>query len=127
MNTQKLWPLRRTRPKIELQTNVSECGTFHMIAVGGRLSIDTAPALLQELKRTLRHASQVKVRLQDVASIDSSGISVLIQGLKLAQDKSIPYVLLDPSPKVGAVIKLSQLQDFFQIETSSGELCAPAE
>lgn len=127
MNTSSIWPLRRSRPKMELATDVSECGTFHLISVRGRLSIDTAPELLDELKRTLRRAEVVKVRLADVASIDSSGISVLIQGLKLAQKKSVGYVLLDPSPKVSAVIELSQLQDFFRIETSSGDGCAPAQ
>ncbi len=127
MNTHSIWPLRRTRPKIELSTDVSECGTFHLISVRGRLSIDTAPKLLDELKRTLKRTELIKVKLADVASIDSSGISVLIQGLKLAQDKSIGYVLLDPSPKVSAVIELSQLQDFFRIENGSGEDCAPAE
>ncbi len=125
MNTHSIWPRRRTRPHIELHTDVSECGTFHLIDVRGRLSIDTAPTLLDELKRTLKHASRVKVGLEDVASIDSSGISVLIQGLKLAQEKAIDYVLLDPSPKVSAVIELSQLYDFFDVETSSGEACAP--
>ncbi len=127
MNTHSIWPLRRARPKIELSTDVSECGTFHLIAVRGRLSIDTAPTLLDELKRTMRHASRIKVGLEDVASIDSSGISVLIQGLKLAQDHSVDYTLLDPSPKVQAVIELSQLHNFFQIETSAGDLCTPED
>ena len=127
MNTHSIWPRRRSRPHLELKTDVSECGTFHLIEVRGRLSIDTASDLLDEIKRTMRHASRVKVGLAEVASIDSSGISVLIQGLKLAQKKSVDYVLLNPSPKVSAVIELSQLDDFFDIETSSGDPCAPAQ
>ncbi len=124
MNTHSIWPLRSGHKKIELRTDVSECGTFHVIAVRGRLTIDTAPELLQELRRTLRRTKRLKVSLRDVATIDSSGISVLIQGLKMAQEKSAGYVLLDPSPKVSSVIELSQLNDFFEIETSSGEACA---
>ncbi len=123
MNTLSLWPSRRRR-KIELETEVSECGTFQMISVRGRLTIDTTPELLAELKQVVRHASGIKVNLQQVDYLDSSGISVLIQGLKLAQDHSLDYTLLDPSPKVRAVIELSQLHNFFQIETSAGDLCA---
>ncbi len=126
MNTHSLWPSLGKRRKIELETEVSECGTFHMIAVRGRLTIETAPDLLEEFRRTMRRADRIKVNLQAVEFLDSSGISVLIQGLKLAQEKSADYVLLDPSPKVQAVIELSQLHDFFRIESSAGEACAGA-
>ena len=123
MNTLSLWPSRRRR-KIELETEVSECGTFQMISVRGRLTIDTTPELLAVLKQLVRHAPAIKVDLRRVDYLDSSGISVLIQGLKLAQDHHVDYTLVDPSPKVQAVIELSQLHNFFQIETSAGELCA---
>ncbi len=126
MNTHSLWPSLGKRRKIELETDVSECGTFHMVSVRGRLTIDTSPELLEELRRTARRAQRIKVNLSGVHFLDSSGISVLIQGLKLAQEKSADYALLDPSPKVQAVIELSQLHNFFQIETSTGEACAGA-
>ncbi len=123
MNTHSIWPSRRRR-KIELETEVSECGTFQMISVRGRLTIDTTPELLAEFRQVVRNATGIKVNLQQVDYLDSSGISVLIQGLKLAQDHSLDYALLDPSPKVQAVIELSQLHNFFQIETSAGDACA---
>ena len=88
--------------------------------------IDTTPELLVELRQAVRHAPSIKVNLQQVEYLDSSGISVLIQGLKLAQDHSVDYALLNPSPKVQAVIELSQLHNFFQIETSPGDACAGA-
>ena len=124
MRNHTLWPSPRSRRKIELETDVSECGTFQMISVSGRLTIDTTPELLAELRQVARRASGIKVNLKQVAYLDSSGISVLIQGLKLAQEHSVDYVLLDPSPKVQAVIELSQLHNFFQIETSAGDACA---
>ncbi len=123
MKSHSLWPAPRSRRKIELETDVSECGTFQMVSVRGRLTIDTAPALLVELRRQVRRADRIKVDLSQVEFLDSSGISVLIQGLKLAQERSADYVLLDPSPKVRAVIELSQLQTFFAIESSADEPC----
>jgi anti-sigma B factor antagonist len=56
-----------------------------------------------------------------VQYIDSSGIATLIRGLKLAQEAGAGYVLVDPSPKVQAVIELSQLQEFFPIEHSASQ------
>ena len=127
MSNISLWPSTKRR-KIELETEVSECGTFQMVSVRGRLTIDTTPDLLTELRRVVRRAPSIKVDLKEVKYIDSSGISALIQGLKLAQEHSVDYTLLDLSPKVNAVIELSQLHNFFQIESSSGgDLCAPGE
>ena len=98
-----------------------------MVSVRGRLTLDTTPDLLTELRRVVRRAPSIKVNLKEVQYVDSSGISALIQGLKLAQEHSVDYTLLDLSPKVNAVIELSQLHNFFQIETSSGDLCSPGE
>ena len=127
MSTHSFWPSARSRRKIELKTDISECGTFHIMSVHGRLTIDTSPDFLDEIRRAVRKASKLKVDLADVGYVDSSGISVLIQGLKLAQERSIDYSLLNPSPKVQAVIELSQLHNFFQIESSSGAGCAEPE
>ena len=127
MRTSSLWPSSRARRKIELRTELSECGTFHILSVRGRLNIDTAPDFLDELRQVTRRASKLKVNLSDVEHLDSSGISVLIQGLKLAQEKSVDYVLLNPSPKVQAIIELSQLHNFFTIETADGYGCADME
>lgn len=119
MRQPSLWSPAPRRREDRLDTHTSECGTFHEVTVSGRLTLDTSPALLDELQRVLRHSSkdhQLKVLLRDVDFIDSSGISVLIQGLKMAQERSVAYVLSDPSPKVRAVIELSQLDNFFTVE-----------
>lgn len=103
-----------------LKTEVSEQDGVHRIAVHGRITIDSSPGLLTEFRKVVRHARQLDVDLRDVAYVDSSGISVLIQGLKLAQERSIDFALLDPSPKVKAVIELSQLDSFFTVKNSAG-------
>ncbi|MEM7356956.1 MAG: STAS domain-containing protein [Acidobacteriota bacterium] len=116
-----LWSGGRKRERPPLETRISACGSYRMVSVRGRLVLDNAPELLAELRQALNRAdtARLKIDLRDVEYIDSSGISVLIQGLKLAQQKSIDYVLLDPSPKVQAVLDLSQLDDFFTIEKTS--------
>lgn len=103
-----------------LETRVSEQEGSWRISVHGRLTLDSSPRLLDELRRLVRQARRLEVDLSDVDFLDSSGISVLIQGLKLAKERSVDYVLRDPSPKVRTVIELSQLERFFTIETSAG-------
>ena len=56
MRNSAIWPLGQRRRRIELETEVSECGTFQMISVIGRLTIDTTPELLTELRRVVREA-----------------------------------------------------------------------
>ena len=67
--------------------------------------------------------SCLKLYLRGGNYIDSSGLAVLIQGLKIARrdNSEYSYVLLDVSPQVLSVIELSQLRDLFEFETSEGE------
>jgi anti-sigma B factor antagonist len=106
---------------VALATAVEELSHCHVISVSGKLTVDSSPELLERIRDSLKRTSCLKLRLEDVQYIDSSGIATLIRGLKLAQEKGAGYVLVDPSPKVLAVIELSQLQEFFPIERS-GEL-----
>ncbi len=112
------WPWWRSRRQKALEVEVEDRAGARVVAVRGRLTIDTSPELLEELKKAVKRASELKVDLQGVEFLDSSGISVLIQGLKLAQERPIAYALLDPSPKVQSIIELSQLHEFFTIETT---------
>ena len=109
--------LRKSRDK--LNTEVEDRGDHHLVAVRGRLTIDTSPELVEVFRQVMKKASKLKVDLREVAYLDSSGISVLIQGLRMAQRRSVAFVLLDPSPKVKSIIELSQLQNFFTIESAS--------
>jgi len=101
---------------VALTTEVEELSHCHVISVSGKLTIDSSPELLERIRDSLKRTSCLKLDLQGVHYIDSSGIATLIRGLKLAQEQHAGYVLVDPSPKVLAVIELSQLQEFFSIE-----------
>lgn len=55
------------------------------------------------------------VQLAEVPFIDSSGIAVLIEGLKWSRKRMLPYVLAQLTPAVQMVIELARLHDFFTI------------
>jgi anti-sigma B factor antagonist len=53
--------------------------------------------------------------LADVAFVDSSGIAVLIEGLKWSRERNLPYVLAHLTSEVQMVIELARLEHFFTI------------
>ena len=94
-----------------------------ILSISGEVDMESSPRVLQAIREGLGRASSLKLNLRDVSYIDSSGIAVLIQGLKIARkdNSEYSYVLADVSPQVMSVIELSQLKDLFDFETSEGE------
>ena len=95
--------------------NEDDC---RIIAVSGEVDMDASPDLRGEIQRALKACKCLKLDLKAVKYLDSSGIAVLIQGLKWAQKAKVDYRLLDASAQVMAVIELAQLQQLFTLETS---------
>ena len=94
-----------------------------ILSISGEVDMDSSSRVLQAIREGLGRASSLKLDLRGVDYIDSSGIAVLIQGLKIARrdNSEYSYVLLDVSPQVMSVIELSQLGDLFDFETTEGQ------
>ncbi len=86
------------------------------LVVRGDVDLDASPRLLQAIRGALRAGASVAVDLQGVRYIDSSGVAVLIQGLKQAGRQGARFVLRNPSARVDSVLELAQLQPLFVIE-----------
>jgi anti-sigma B factor antagonist len=80
-----------------------------------------------------RHTLQTEVQradrglvlfLAEVTFIDSSGIAVLIEGLKWSRERNLPYVLVALPAAVQMVIELARLENFFTIAASLDEAAA---
>ncbi len=56
--------------------------------------------------------------LTEVTFIDSSGVAVLIEGLKWSRERDVPYVLAQLTPAVKMVIELARLDNFFTVADS---------
>ena len=88
------------------------------VSVGGEVDLSTSPELWKQVRVALRGTRMLRIRLADVSYIDSTGIAVLVQSYRAARQQNIDLALLDPSPKVLAVIELARLADVFTIETT---------
>ena len=53
--------------------------------------------------------------MEDVGFVDSSGIAVLIEGLKWSQQRAIPYILAHLTSGVQMVFELARLENFFTL------------
>lgn len=89
------------------------------IVVGGDVDMENSPKLRDVIKRCLKDRPQVvRVRLDDVPYIDSSGIAVLIEGMKWCKKKGCEFRLVDISDNVRGVLELSKLLPVFTVEKS---------
>jgi anti-sigma B factor antagonist len=88
----------------------------HAVIVRGEVDMESSPRLLAALQLGLRLGGGLVVDLEGVSYIDSSGIAVLIQGLKAANQRRQPFRLRRPSKQVNAVLQLAQLQQLFAID-----------
>ena len=87
-----------------------------VLRVEGEVDLESSPTLWSELRGLLGRGGAVVVDLSAVDYIDSSGVAVLIQGLKHAGRTKVDFRLRRPSGRVTAVLELAQLTRLFEIE-----------
>ena len=85
----------------------------------GTLDMQSVPAFRQTLEAEVHRAQRgLIVALSEVAFVDSSGVAVLIEGLKWSRGRTLPYLLTQLTPAVQMVIELARLEHFFTIVAS---------
>ena len=85
----------------------------------GTLDMNSVPAFRDTLEAEVQRAEcGLIVVLAAVEFMDSSGIAVLIEGLKWSRGRTLPYMLTQLSPAVQMVLELARLEHFFTIVES---------
>jgi anti-sigma B factor antagonist len=100
----------------ELQVMVSGGEPEYEVRLMGELDMSTAPQLREELLRLASDgARMVTVDLSDLAFVDSTGLSVLITGLKRLRQQGGEMALRSPSPGTRRVLEITGLTEVFPI------------
>lgn len=87
-----------------------------IVHVIGTLDMQSSPDLGKILKKHAEEARrQIMVDLSRVDYMDSSGVGVLISGLKLARRNDVPFSLINVAPRVLMVIEMTRLTQLFRI------------
>lgn len=100
----------------ELLVTVAGAGPECEVRLLGELDLSTAPQLRDELARLAAGgATLVTVDLSDLGFIDSTGLSVLITGLKRFRQQGGELALRSPSPSTRKVLEITGLTEVFPI------------
>ncbi len=91
----------------------------------GQLDMSTVPDFRRTLEAEVQQATGgVIIVLEGVTFMDSSGVAVLIEGLKWCRQRALPYVLAQLPPAVRMVIELAHLEQVFQLAETVQEATA---
>ena len=100
----------------ELQVTVSGAEPEYEVRLLGELDMSTAPQLRDELLRLVSDgATMVTVDLSQLAFVDSTGLSVLITGLKRLRQQGGDLALRSPTPGTLRVLEITGLTEVFPI------------
>src|SRR5215813_1838718 len=93
-----------------------------MVRPQGPLDMHSVPAFHQILEAEVQRAERgLIVALADITCMDSSGLAVLIVGLKWSRGRALPYVLTHVPPAVQRVLELARLEHLFPIAPNVAE------
>lgn len=104
---------------MKLRIETSETSEGVLLTVNGDVDMETSPGLRDEIKkRVKKKPGSLKVHMAEVPYIDSSGIAVLIEGMRWCKKHGVDYSLIDVSESVEGVLSMSRLLGVFTVEKS---------
>jgi len=90
-------------------------GDWTVFDVRGDLDVYSSPTLRhQSLDRIERGDSRIIVDLEHVDFLDSAGVAVMINGLRLASNSAGTLVLVQPGDQVRRMLRLTNLDKVLQ-------------
>jgi len=96
----------------ELNREEKEAAVF--LHVSGDVDVNTTPNLLKSVKAAFRSGkNEIVIDLGNVDNMDSSGIALLVEGVRDSKKTGKPFLLTRVPKIVQGVIDLAKLTDFF--------------
>jgi anti-sigma B factor antagonist len=109
---------------VELKITTSSHSDCSSVSVRGEIDLHTAPYLHSELLGALEGAqsNRVVVDMSEVGFCDSSGLSVLVSGMKRARENGGDLELLAPGASVAKVLEVTGLDAVFVVHGPHSEV-----
>jgi anti-sigma B factor antagonist len=108
--------------QVEMRTPRAEVTT---LALTGEVDIYTSPRLKQHLLEQLEaDRTRFVVDLNGVEYLDSTGLGVLIGGLKRARDRGGNLVLACANPRILRIFEVTGLNKIFEIRGTEADAAA---
>ena len=115
---------RRTTNAVSLDADVQavyeDRGTECQVQISGRITIDSSPGLRGLLLRRLESPScqALTVDFSEVAYVDTSGLAILVETLKAAQDQGKTFHLSGLRERPRYLLEATGLLHFFDEATT---------
>ena len=101
---------------MDLGFEVDQRGDYTVLAVRGEVDVYTAPRLRERLIELVSQGShQVVVDLEGVDFLDSTGLGVLVGGLKRLRSHDGDMILVCTQPRILKVFEITGLTKVFAI------------
>jgi anti-sigma B factor antagonist len=108
---------------IDLTIDARVEGDWDVVVVRGEVDLYTSPTLRAAIERSLdRGARRVLVDLRDVGFMDSSGLGVLVGGLRRSRERGGELALVCGEGSVMRVLSMTGLDRVFPIHGSLGDV-----
>jgi anti-sigma B factor antagonist len=102
-------------PHFELADESSDAGA-HVICVRGEIHVTTAPQFAEHLNAAVENGkTAIVLDMTGVEFIDSTGLSVLLNGLRLVNQRRGNLALVCTNPTVLRLFQITGLTDTFDI------------
>ena len=96
-------------------------GDVYILDIDGKLTIDDGSAVYDAILAALGGGERkILLDLEGITALDSSGVGDLMAGYASAKNRGATVKLLKLAPKVGEVLKITQLIGFFEIFEDEG-------
>jgi anti-sigma B factor antagonist len=106
-----------------IEIDIERSGVRSVVHVEGDINWETSPKLRSAILDLFdnRHQRYVVMDLNQVAHMDSSGVSTLIEGLQAARRSNGRFVLSGLAPSARHVLQLTRLASIFEIVDAPGQ------
>ncbi len=110
---------------MDLRIDVSRRGDWSIVEVAGEIDVATAPRLREQLISLVNDGQhRIVVGLEGVDFIDSTGLGVLISGLKRVRTHDGAFALVCTEPRILKVFEITGLDAVFAISPSLDDAVA---
>jgi anti-sigma B factor antagonist len=100
-------------------------GGARVLDLEGEVDVYTAPqlrtAIMEEVDRGTKH---LLINLKRVGYMDSTGLGILIGGVKRLRESGGALLLIDPTPRIARIFEITGLNTIFNVYASEEEALA---
>lgn len=116
------------REGAELDIILESIGAYSLIGLSGEVDVYSAPKLRETIKDLVDEGSyNIIVDLEKVAFLDSTGLGVLVGGLKRVKHHDGELGIICGQEKILRIFRITGLTKVFPIYASRDEVLARAE